>query len=437
MFAFAGAVLLFIQFKNDKQPYVTSWVIGSILIGIATVLVAMKEALPVFFSYDLGNCINIASYIYFYYSCVGLLGKKLHFSWLALIALVAGIIFMATLGLVRHYLGPEWQPAVVALGGVAFNFYTALPVINFYKKTQIRLSLALGVILFLNAFVWFVRLLTICFYGIGFAFEGGAINALTFTFLMILGILRYMYFAGLVTSIEWNKKEELITENHLMKLELANKKVEQTELQFLASLNALAKARDDETGNHIIRTQRYVRVLALRLRNEGHHTQSLTDQSIELLVKAAPLHDLGKIGIPDGILLKKGKLNEDEWAIMKTHTLIGESVLDALKIERDGESDVIAKAIAIAGGHHEKWDGTGYPRGLVGEDIPLGARIMSLADMYDALVSERVYKKSWTHAQAVQEIISKSGTQFDPKLVDAFVIEQETFQEISQKYRDS
>ncbi|MFZ4709472.1 MAG: HD-GYP domain-containing protein, partial [Zwartia sp.] len=179
------------------------------------------------------------------------------------------------------------------------------------------------------------------------------------------------------------------------------------------------------------------RALAQRLQTLGHYADSLSEESIDVLVRAAPLHDLGKIGIPDAILLKNGPLSSDEWTVMKTHALIGESVLDVLELERDGASDVIAKAIRIAGGHHEKWDGTGYPRGLAGDAIPLEARIMSLADMYDALLSERPYKKAWSHDEAVVEIISKRNIQFDPLIVDAFVYEQEAFNAIAQKYRDN
>ena len=232
------------------------------------------------------------------------------------------------------------------------------------------------------------------------------------------------------------KKQDLIAENHLIKLALANKKVEQTESHFLASLKALAKARDNETGKHIIRTQRYVFALAQRLRTQGHYLDSLSDHSIEALVRAAPLHDIGKIGIPDEILLKDGSLSDDEWTVMKTHTLIGESVLDVAEIERDHDSGVISKAIKIAGSHHERWDGTGYPRGIAGEAIPLEARIMSLADMYDALVSARPYKNAWSHDRAVGEIISKRGKQFDPLIVEAFMYEQEVFKDIAQTYRD-
>lgn len=213
-------------------------------------------------------------------------------------------------------------------------------------------------------------------------------------------------------------------------------KAQALEGQMLSSLNALAKARDNETGNHIIRTQLYVKNLALRLRNMGYYENELSNQSIDLLYKAAPLHDIGKVGIPDDILLKPGRLNDAEWEIMKTHTTIGEAVLSSAENEFKDENGVIEKAVKIAGGHHEKWDGSGYPRGISGVEIPLAARIMSVADIYDALVSERVYKKGWTHKEAIQEIISHKGTYFDPLIVEAFIAEQDQFQEISEQYKD-
>jgi response regulator RpfG family c-di-GMP phosphodiesterase len=437
MFSFAGAALLFIQFKDQRQRYVSSWIIGSILIGTATVLVSLKDIAPDIVSYKLGNGLNIAAYIYFYYSCISLLGKKILFNWVAIKAFAASIIFMVALILVGDNFGVKYQPALVALCGLVFNSCTGLLVIKFYKQRHIRLAFALATLFFLTALVWGIRCFMIIFGDLGFAFEGGAVNFVSFLLLLVLGIARYMSFAGLVTSIEWRKREELIFQVHAMKVELANKKVEQSELQLLTSLNALAKARDNETGNHIIRTQNYVKELALRLRNDGHYTESLSDKSIDLLFKATPLHDIGKVGIPDNILLKNGPLTDEEWAIMKSHTLIGENVLDAVEVERDGEADLVSVAIKIAGGHHEKWDGTGYPRGLKGNEIPLSARIMALADVYDALVSERVYKSGWDHEDAVKEIVSKSGTHFDPLVVDALIAEQSNFQDIAQKYRDN
>ncbi len=211
----------------------------------------------------------------------------------------------------------------------------------------------------------------------------------------------------------------------------------QAEDKMLASLTSLSLARDNETGNHVIRTQIYVRALAARLLKMGKYLDQINEEYIDLVFKAAPLHDIGKVGIPDLILRKPGKLNDEEWLVMQTHTTIGESVLSAAHLESEDENTVIDIAIKIAGGHHEHWDGTGYPRGLKSESIPLAARIMSVADVYDALVSKRVYKGEWTHEQAVKEIILKSGTQFDPVIVDAFALEEGTFHEISQQYHDA
>jgi HD-GYP domain-containing protein (c-di-GMP phosphodiesterase class II) len=437
LFAFAGALLLFIQFKGSKPAYVTTWLISSVLVGIATSLAALRDVVPEVISFEFAHGLNIASYIYVYASCLSLLGRDIRLRRIAVWAFIASVAFLIVLAMVNDRFGLAFQPAVVALGGMALNFFSSWLVLKLYRQRQTNLVRLLLAAFMLSAVVWSSRFLMVVFYGVGFAFEGGIINAVTFTLLLVLGITRYMCFIGVVTSIEVQKKEELIAENHFIKLALAHKKVEQTESHFLASLNALAKARDNETGNHIIRTQQYVRALAQRLYAMGHYIDCLSEKSIDVLVRAAPLHDIGKIGIPDAILLKEGSLSVDEWTIMKTHALIGESVLDVLGLERDKTSDVIDKAIKIAGGHHEKWDGTGYPRGLAGEAIPLEARIMSLADMYDALMSERPYKKAWSHDEAVVEIISKRHTQFDPLIVDAFVYEQEAFKGIAQKYRDS
>jgi len=216
----------------------------------------------------------------------------------------------------------------------------------------------------------------------------------------------------------------------------ANKKTTQTESKFLACLNALAMARDNETGNHILRTQHYVKSLALRLKEMGHYKKELSDEMIKLLFKAAPLHDIGKVGIPDSILHKSGRLNDAEWQVMKTHAAIGRAILASAEIETQGGSGVVTIAIQIAGDHHEKWDGSGYPSGLKGEEIALPARIMALADVFDALMSKRVYKAAWSFEEVVSEIISQRGAQFDPLVVDAFMIERAGFLAIHSKYKD-
>ena len=216
------------------------------------------------------------------------------------------------------------------------------------------------------------------------------------------------------------------------------RKSSNVEMKMLSSLNALALARDNETGSHMIRTQEYVKCLAERLRTQNAYADELSDKTISSLYKAAPLHDIGKVGIPDHILYKEGALSRDEWGIMKTHTTIGEYILSSAKSQLDDEvdkDDVIEAAIEIAASHHERWDGQGYPKGLQGLDIPLSARIMALADMYDALVSERVYKKGGTHQDAVNEILGKKGNHFDPLVVDAFIATNQQFHAISQQHK--
>ena len=254
-------------------------------------------------------------------------------------------------------------------------------------------------------------------------YQEGALTGMLRALGVASNLLVYLGISNILLERAWRKEE---------------KKSANNELRMLSSLNALAHARDNETGAHIIRTKAYVRRLATRMRSLGVYADELTVHVIEKMCQAAPLHDIGKVGIPDSILYKKGGLTKEEWGVMKTHTLIGETVLSSTmsQFPEEDVGDVVSVAIQIAGGHHEQWDGSGYPRGLSGQTIPISARIMSLADMYDALISERVYKKEWTHDQAVAEIISKKGTHFDPAVVEAFVLEQDHFKEIAQKHKD-
>jgi len=210
----------------------------------------------------------------------------------------------------------------------------------------------------------------------------------------------------------------------------------------ILSMATLAETRDKETGNHIRRTQRYIKALAEQLRTVPKYHDQIDPHAIELLFKSAPLHDIGKVGVPDGILHKPGKLDAGEYEEMKRHTLYGheailaaEGVLAAHSVSSAAASFLgFAREIALC--HHEKWDGTGYPRGLRGEEIPIAARLMSLADVYDALVSKRVYKGAFSHEEAAQEIRAGRGTFFDPEVVDAFDAIEARFREISDSCRD-
>ena len=201
-------------------------------------------------------------------------------------------------------------------------------------------------------------------------------------------------------------------------------------------LISLASAHNSETGAHLLRTQRYIFTLATRLIAMGYYSEELNKLTIENLCRAAPLHDIGKIAIPDSILNKSSKLSDEEWQIMKTHTEIGSNILISSKSKSVSQNRVLEIASDMAGCHHEKWDGTGYPAMLSGKSIPLAARIMSIVDTYDALVSVRPYKEAWTHEDALQEIIENNGKSFDPAIIEALVLESETFKSITNEYRN-
>jgi putative two-component system response regulator len=205
----------------------------------------------------------------------------------------------------------------------------------------------------------------------------------------------------------------------------------------ILALAHLAEIRDPETGNHLKRTQAYVHCLAKRLIDHPRFASQLNSQTVEQIAKSAPLHDIGKVGIPDHILLKPGKLTPEEWEVMKTHARLGAEAIE--HAERDAERPVAFLAFAkqIARHHHERWDGRGYPDGLAGDAIPLVARLMALADVFDALISRRVYKEPFPPEQARRMIIEQRGMHFDPDVCDAFDAAYDEFCTIAQCYADS
>lgn len=202
------------------------------------------------------------------------------------------------------------------------------------------------------------------------------------------------------------------------------------------TMASLAETRDNETGQHILRTQRYVRTLALELQHHPRFTSYLSEAQIELLFKSAPLHDIGKVGIPDRILLKPERLTPEEMEIMKTHTTIGRDTIEAAERRLGHPVPFLVCAKEIAYSHQEKWDGSGYPQGLAGDAIPIAARLMALADVYDALISRRVYKPPFSHTQAVHMIEAGSASHFDPDVVAAFIRVQSEFQAVALAFAD-
>lgn len=202
------------------------------------------------------------------------------------------------------------------------------------------------------------------------------------------------------------------------------------------ALTSLAEARDTETGNHIRRTQHYMLILAKALKNHPRFKDYLSGAMIETLYRSAPLHDIGKVGIPDKILLKPGKLSEEEFEIMKRHTTLGKEAIESAEQEIGVEVEFLKIAKEIAHSHHENYDGSGYPQGLKADEIPICARLMALADVYDALISRRIYKEPMPHAKAFEIIQNKKSIKFDPDIVDAFIECQDDCLAISKKYED-
>ena len=218
-------------------------------------------------------------------------------------------------------------------------------------------------------------------------------------------------------------------------LEERTREIRQTQNVAIYCLASLAETRDNETGNHIHRTQHYVKALSMQLKEHPKFHDVLTDEYIDLLYKSAPLHDIGKVGVPDRILLHPGPLNAEDWVEMKKHSEYGMAVIEKGE-SAYGSSDFLRLAKEVAYCHHEHWNGHGYPQGLVGEDIPVAGRLMAVADVYDALISKRVYKEAYSHKKAVEMIKADSGTHFDPDVVEAFVLLHEKFQQIARDYPD-
>jgi putative two-component system response regulator len=229
------------------------------------------------------------------------------------------------------------------------------------------------------------------------------------------------------------KKKRELTKYNMNLQEMVDEKTRTViELQnaILGTMSDLVESRDGITGGHIERTQRYLRILIEAIWSSGSFKDEVSDWDVELLLQSAQLHDVGKISIDDSILRKRGKLTEEEFTEIKKHTIIGMKIIDGIKTKTTQQA-FLEQARILALTHHEKWDGTGYPGALSGEKIPLQGRLMAIADVYDALVSERPYKEAYTHERAVEIIKGESGSHFDPALVELFLIVADKFKNAS------
>ncbi len=233
-------------------------------------------------------------------------------------------------------------------------------------------------------------------------------------------------------------RDRLQRDNASLEAELQRRTRETEAIQHVTmrALARLAETRDQETGNHILRTQEYVRTLALRAAGHPRFAAQLDPHTIELIVKSAPLHDIGKVGIPDHVLLKPGKLTVDEWAIMKTHARLGAEAIERAIADARQPMEFLTHAHDIALYHHERWDGHGYPEGLAGEAIPLSARLLALADVFDAMISRRVYKQPISFDRVREAMAGQRGQQFDPELLDLFLDDYELYCSIARQRPD-
>jgi putative two-component system response regulator len=264
--------------------------------------------------------------------------------------------------------------------------------------------------------------------------EAGAVDYITKPISPPILLARVKTHLQLKAGQDFLKDKNAYLENEVIR---RTREVQAIQDVTIFTMASLAETRDNETGNHIRRTQHYVKALAIKLRDHPRFAGYFTDHVIELLYKSAPLHDIGKVGIPDKILLKPGKLTPEEFEIMKTHTTLGRDAIEHAERQLGTPVEFLKLAKEIALSHQEKWDGSGYPEGLAGEAIPVSARLMAVADVYDALISRRVYKPPFTHDRAVEMIAEGRGRHFDPDVADAFLEIREEFRTIALKFADS
>ena len=262
----------------------------------------------------------------------------------------------------------------------------------------------------------------------------GAVDYITKPFSPSIVLARVATHLTLKASADFLRDKNVFLEQEISKRDRQMTAIQDVTILTMASL---AETRDSETGNHIRRTQNYVRALAEKLKPNPRFTAFLTDANISTLFKSAPLHDIGKVAIPDRILLKPGKFTPDEFEIMKTHTTLGWDAINNAERMLGTQAEFLTMAKDIALFHQEKWDGSGYPQGRAGDRIPVAARLMAVADVYDALISRRVYKEGMPHEAAAKIIVEGKGKHFDPDMVDAFIDIQDEFRAIAKRYADT
>ena len=301
----------------------------------------------------------------------------------------------------------RWQPSVFKIINSVLGFIISIGMLVLLRKKKYHLLSISSVLIFLFTFI-----LSYIFFKYDIYISIGY-----FWFPLIL---YYILLGFLMLYVSEKEKKIFFTE------------LSRSHSAALDSMVMVAETKDFETGAHLVRTKEYMKLLTNHLKSRGVYSDILTDHYIDIIHRASPLHDIGKVGIPDAILQKPGKLNKDEYTIMQKHPLLGKQIISNA-INAYSKNDFLTAAYNIAYYHHERWDGEGYPKGLKGEEIPLEARLMALVDVYDALISKRCYKEAYSFEESEKIIIEGSGTNFDPKIVEAFIYLKDYFREIAQK----
>lgn len=303
-----------------------------------------------------------------------------------------------------------YQPEYLKLVNISISLLlTLLTVLLLFKNANNRILLLFLAIIILSITITIYMLWSGVYISIGF---------------LILPFLFHFFIVSILfIFIDMYDRKEFSEE------------LNRSHIAFMDSMSHVAEVHDIETGAHIIRTKKYIKLLSEYIYSKGIYTDLLSKEIINMMYFTAPMHDIGKVGIPDSILKKEGKLTPMEYEVMQTHSDLGRRIINnAIASYKENKFFKMAKNIAHY--HHEKWDGSGYPEGLKGDEIPLESRFMAISDVYDALVSKRVYKKAFTLEKTVEIIKEGRGTHFDPVLVDAFLEISDEFHKIAETYRD-
>ena len=312
---------------------------------------------------------------------------------------------------------------IIQLGGFSSSYYVGIILVMLVCSTVLPLNA--GQALFSNCLLYVVYVLPV------YLFTDPSDHDVKML------INNTIFFAGFIAvsviqclqDTKARKREFLLKRRLDSDLVASHMDFQNARVATILGLAKLAEYRDTDTGNHLERIREFTRVIATELAKNPKYSSYITEEYIEDLYLSAVLHDIGKVGIPDAILLKPGELTREEFEAIKLHTVYGGDILKMVESKVKGQSFItLGKEIAYS--HHEKWDGTGYPKGLRGEEIPLSTRIVTLADVYDALTSRRSYKHAFSHEQTVNMILEGKGRHFDPDVVAAFMAQERTFQNI-------